>query len=90
MKGITAQNVIRVPRNRSKLIFAVVPTYSACWDTNWASLCLSKNKTIVHLKRLGSRHIHKVIKLQGAMNGMDRILCKEDLILIRRPSDDQS
>ena len=29
-------------------------------------------------KRLGSRHIHKEIKLQKAMNRMDRILCKPD------------
>ena len=33
---------------------------------------------------LGSRHIHKEIKLQKAMNGVDKILCKTDLILIRR------
>ena len=39
---------------------------------------------IVHFKRLGSRHIHIEIKLQKAMNGMDRVLCKTDLILIRR------
>ena len=43
-----------------------------------------KKKTIVHFKRLGSRHIHTKIKLEKAMNGMDRILCKTDLILIRR------
>ena len=40
--------------------------------------------TLVHFKRLGSRHIHKEIKLQKAMNGMDRVLCKTDQILIRR------
>ena len=39
---------------------------------------------IVHFICLGSRHIHKEIKLQNAMNGIDRILCKKDLILIRR------
>ena len=44
----------------------------------------NKGISIVHFKRLGSRHIHKEIKLQKAMNGMDRILCKTDLILIRR------
>ena len=43
-----------------------------------------KLNTIVHFKRLGSRHIHKEIKLQKAMNGMDRILCITDLILIQR------
>ena len=40
--------------------------------------------TIVHFKRFCSRHIHKEIKLQKAMNVMDRILCKTDLIVIRR------
>ena len=41
-----------------------------------------KNITnIVHFKRLGSRHIHKEIKLQKTMNRMDRIVCKTDLIL---------
>ena len=35
--------------------------------------------SIVHFKRLGSRCIHKEIKLQKAMNGMDRILCKTEL-----------
>ena len=39
---------------------------------------------LVHFKRLCSRHIHKEIKLQKAMNGMDRTLCKTDLILIAR------
>ena len=39
---------------------------------------------IVHFIRLGSRHIHKEIKLQNALNGIDRILCKKDLILFRR------
>ena len=43
-----------------------------------------KIRIIVHFKRLGSRHIHKEIKLQKSMSGMDRILCKTDLILIRR------
>ena len=43
-------------------------------------------EAIVHFKRLGSRHIHKEIKLQKAMNGMDRVLCKTDLILIQRHS----
>ena len=33
---------------------------------------------------LGSRHIHKEIKLQKIMNEMDNILCKTNLILIRR------
>ena len=33
----------------------------------------------MHSKRLGSRLIHKEIKLQKAMNGMDTILCKTDL-----------
>ena len=40
--------------------------------------------TIVHFKRLGSQHIHQEIKLQKAVNGMDMILCKTDLILIQR------
>ena len=31
-------------------------------------------QTIVHFKRLGSRHTLKEIKLQKAMNRMDRIL----------------
>ena len=40
---------------------------------------------IVLFKCLGSRHIHiKEIKLQKAMNGIDKILCKMDPILIRR------
>ena len=39
---------------------------------------------IVHFKRLGSRHIHKEIKLRKIIIGMDRILCKTDLIHIRR------
>ena len=43
-----------------------------------------KLNTIVHFKRLGSRHIQNEIKLQKAMNGMDRILCITDLILIQR------
>ena len=38
----------------------------------------------MHFKRLGSRHIHKELKLHKAMNGMDRILCKTDQILIWR------
>ena len=44
----------------------------------------TSKRTIAHFKRLGSRHIHKEIKLQKALNGMDRILCKTGLILIRR------
>ena len=39
---------------------------------------------IVQFKRSGSRHIHKEIKIQKAMKGMGRILCKTDLILIQR------
>ena len=39
---------------------------------------------IVHFKHLSSRHIHKEIKLQKTLNGMDRIWYKTDLILIRR------
>ena len=35
-------------------------------------------------KGLGNQHLNKEIKLQKAMNGMDRILFKTDLILIRR------
>ena len=38
----------------------------------------------MNLKRLGSRHIHKEIKLHKAMNNMDKILCKSDVIPIRR------
>ena len=38
----------------------------------------------VLFKRLGSRHIHKEIKLQKTLNGMDKILCKTDFILIRK------
>ena len=38
----------------------------------------------MHFKRLGSRHIHKEINLQKSVNGMNRILCKTDLILFRR------
>ena len=45
---------------------------------------MTASTTIVHFKHLGSRHIHKEIKLQMAMNRMDMILCKTDLILIRR------
>ena len=40
--------------------------------------------TIVHFKHLGSQHIHKEIKLQEAMNRIERILCKTGLIFIRR------
>ena len=38
----------------------------------------------MYFKCLGSRHIHKEIKLQKSMNGMDMILCKTDIILIQR------
>ena len=38
----------------------------------------------VLFKRLGSQHIHKEIKLQKAMNRMDRILCKTNPIFIQR------
>ena len=41
-------------------------------------------RTLLHFKRLGIRHIHKEIKLQKAVNGMDMILCKTDLIIVRR------
>ena len=40
--------------------------------------------SIVFFKRLGIQHIHKEIKLQGGMNGIDYILCKMDLNPIRR------
>ena len=30
-------------------------------------------------KRLGSRHIHKEIKLRKGMNEIDKIICKKDL-----------
>ena len=40
--------------------------------------------TIVHFKRLGSWHIHNDFKLQKVMNGMDRIFCKTDLIIIQK------
>ena len=33
---------------------------------------------------VGSRHIHKEIKLLKTMKGMDRIMCETDLYLIRR------
>ena len=36
------------------------------------------------LKRIGSIHIQKEIKLQDGMNGIDNILCKTNLHLIRR------
>ena len=39
---------------------------------------------IVDFKRLGSRHIHKGIKLQKAVNGIDMILCKKDITRILR------
>ena len=39
---------------------------------------------IVHFKRSGSRYIHKNIKLQKSMEGMNRILCKTNLTLIWR------
>ena len=32
------------------------------------------------MKSLGSQHIHKEIKLQKGMKGIDKILCKTDLI----------
>ena len=35
-------------------------------------------------KRLGSRPIHREINLQEVVNGIDYILCKTDLNLIRR------
>ena len=50
-------------------------------------LMLWSLKTISQFKNLGSPHIQKEIKLQKAMNGMDRVLRKADLILIRRHSD---
>ena len=34
---------------------------------------------VVFFKRLGSRHIHKEIRLQEGMNGIHCILCKTDL-----------
>ena len=47
--------------------------------------CIGYHITVtVHFKHLGSRHIHKEIKLHKAMNGMDSILYKMDLILIQR------
>ena len=55
----------------------------ASWNCEVALIVIQRS-TIVHFKRLGSQHFHKEIKLQKAMNGMDRILCKIDLILIRR------
>ena len=33
---------------------------------------------IVFFKRLGSRHIHKEIKLPKGTKGVDKILCKTD------------
>ena len=39
---------------------------------------------IMFFKRSGSRHIHKEIKLQEGMKGIDNILCKTDQNLIRR------
>ena len=33
-----------------------------------------------------SRHIHKEIKLQKSMNGIDKFLCKTDHNLIRQPT----
>ena len=45
---------------------------------------VDNNHVLVFFKRLGSRHVHKEIELQKAMNGMDKILGKTDLILIRR------
>ena len=41
-------------------------------------------KTYSAFQTLSSRHIQKEIKSKKAMNRMDRILCKTDLILIRR------
>ena len=35
--------------------------------------------TIVHFKRLGSRHFHKEINLQVGMSMIDYVLCKTDL-----------
>ena len=49
-----------------------------------ALYAVSENISIVHFKCLGSRYIHKEIKLQKTMNKMDRIVCKMDLILILR------
>ena len=39
---------------------------------------------VVQFKCLGSQRIHKKVKLQKAMNRLDSILCKTDLILIQR------
>ena len=44
---------------------------------------IMNNHTLVFFKRLGSRHIHKEIKSQEDMNGIDYILCKADVNLIR-------
>ena len=41
------------------------------------------HSTIVFFKRLGSRHIDKEIELQEGMKGIDNILCKTNLNLIR-------
>ena len=38
-----------------------------------------KNQPIVLFKCLCSLHFHKEIKLQKAMNGIHKILCKTDL-----------
>ena len=37
-----------------------------------------RNDPMVFFKRVGSRHIHKEIKLQEGMNRIDNILCKLD------------
>ena len=45
---------------------------------------LSKRYIIVFFKRMGSRHIQKLIRLQEGMNGIDKILCKTDLNPMQR------
>ena len=54
------------------------------YNTEFAYVSFTNFYTIVHFKRLGSQQIHKEIKLQKVMNGLDRTLCKTDLILIWR------
>ena len=71
-----------------KTLLRVMNPHQRCLQAkvkNWNEPIQPKSVDLTrHSKRLGSRHIHNEVELQKAMNGLDRVLCKTDLILIRR------
>ena len=73
MEGDTVKLVCQSSGGRPQT--ALRWTKAGTTNTNVSISC------IVHFKRLASQHIHKEIKLQKAMNGMDRILSKTDKFL---------